>query len=178
MSPARYAWRGSLFCFCFWFRCSGTLARRACAERSSRSRRAVDCLGVDSLALVHSTGVAELVSVADGACSSLGRSSLWGSRHACSGYCSLCAALCSVWMGDAGRWWRCWQIRVGIGLSASAVCVPMSMLPGSVLFAPRSSVSLSLARVRPRNGWYNVSRGAASPQCACWRLHDAVHSAN
>ena len=53
----------------------------------------------------------------------------------------------------------------------------MSCRPGCVLFAPRSSVSLSLARVRPRHGWYIVSRGAASPQCACWRLHDAVHSA-
>lgn len=53
----------------------------------------------------------------------------------------------------------------------------MSVLPGCVLFAPRSSVSLALARVRPRSGWYIVSRGAASPQCACWRLHDAVHSA-
>ncbi len=44
------------------------------------------------------------------------------------------------------------------------------------VFAPRSSVSLWLARVCPRNGWYIVSRGAASPQCAGWRLHDAVHS--
>jgi len=57
MSPARHAWRGSLFCFRFWFRCSCSLARRACAERSSRTCRAVDCLGVDPLALVHGTGL-------------------------------------------------------------------------------------------------------------------------
>lgn len=56
MSPARYAWRGSLFCSCFSVaRCSCSLARRACADRSLRSRRAVDCLDFDSLALVHGT---------------------------------------------------------------------------------------------------------------------------
>ena len=41
------------------------------------------------------------------------------------------------------------HIRQRACLSPIRFCVPMLLLPGVVLFAPRSSVSLSVARVRP-----------------------------
>jgi hypothetical protein len=56
MSPARYAWRGSLFCYCFSMtRESGVLAPRMCLGRSSGPRWP---LGAGSLVLAGRGGAA------------------------------------------------------------------------------------------------------------------------
>ena len=137
MSPARYAWRGSLF----WVadphraRCVRGLAGVSCPRFGLRTSFPAFLMAfaghccVPVLAVLGCARSCRLdrhpfVGALEGGPVTIG----WLIRPFCHavGHFSQGASLCP-----------------------RAICVPMSALPGVVLFAPRSSVSLSVARVRP-----------------------------
>ena len=158
MSPARYAWRGSLF----WIinrsllQCAlepqGRVARESPIVASTGP--APRCGGA-FVVLVPGLG-----SMISDPCSRESASSDVPvlDRHGC--VCSWARSSSDSMGLPAGRpVTGVWPARPlaraighisrGICLCLLAICVPMSLLPGVVLFAPRSSVSLLAARVHP-----------------------------